>query len=225
MLEEAVLVIASGLHYPDLVRLSRTSKSIRELVFPHGDLKIRKEKLRQATCQGSIPMSTNCWNCNIKICRVRRGGPCSSRKFDFINTFQDCSTSPNTANRLSCPIEYHLRTCNPHCTRCFYKRVGRNVMPNKHKPCPCKKSFHTHGGKSAVCKNCMQFDPNTQYRDNIRTITRTTEIKKQAAEVKYCFGCKTTLRRNRVWWICVHGHCNRECRNEVHMIKSRVEKE
>jgi hypothetical protein len=98
-------------------------------------------------------------------------------------------------------------------------------MPNKHKPCPCKKSFHTHGGKSAVCKNCMQFDPNTQYRDNIRTITRTTEIKKQAAEVKYCFGCKTTLRRNRVWWICVHGHCNRECRNEVHMIKSRVEKE
>jgi hypothetical protein len=69
-LEEALLVIAAELHYPDLILLGRTSKSIRELIFPQGDLRIRKAKLRQVTCQPSLAVFGHCWNCNLRFCEV-----------------------------------------------------------------------------------------------------------------------------------------------------------
>lgn len=65
-LEEVVLVIASQLHYYEIMRLGWTSKHIRELVFPHRDLKMRKAKLRRvAKCEDG---DSRCWNCNIKTC-------------------------------------------------------------------------------------------------------------------------------------------------------------
>lgn len=68
-LEEAVLVIASELHYINLVRLAQTSKKIRELVFPHRDLVMRKAKLRRVTCRNSAALG-RCWSCNITVCDV-----------------------------------------------------------------------------------------------------------------------------------------------------------
>jgi hypothetical protein len=92
-LEEAILVIAAELHYTDLVRLGRTSKSMRELVFPQGDLKMRKAKLRKATCRRELAAPNPCWNCNVKICMVS-GGPL---------VFLECLDPTNAAYRLAPP--------------------------------------------------------------------------------------------------------------------------
>jgi hypothetical protein len=64
-IEHLILPIAASLHYVDLVSIGRTSRSIRESVFPHLDLVYRKRKLTAASCQGR---KTKCWNCSSQVC-------------------------------------------------------------------------------------------------------------------------------------------------------------
>jgi hypothetical protein len=67
-IEHILLPIARELHYTDVVNLSLTSKSVREVVFPTYDKKIRTEKLKQAACNGMFKQ--RCFCCNIMTCMV-----------------------------------------------------------------------------------------------------------------------------------------------------------
>jgi len=67
-IEHILIPIARDLHYSDLVSLSLASKSIREVVFPTYDKKIRTEKLKAASCSGMFKQ--NCFSCNIITCTV-----------------------------------------------------------------------------------------------------------------------------------------------------------
>ena len=68
-IEHVLLPIASGLDYVDLISLSLTSKSIRECVFPAGDLVYRTRKLKEYSCDLETKM--NCLYCNKQVCEVR----------------------------------------------------------------------------------------------------------------------------------------------------------
>ena len=68
-IEHLLLPIASGLDYVDLINLSLTSKSIRECVFPAGDLVYRTQKLKEYSCDLETKM--NCLYCNKQVCEVR----------------------------------------------------------------------------------------------------------------------------------------------------------
>jgi predicted amidophosphoribosyltransferase len=48
-------------------------------------------------------------------------------------------------------------------------------------------------------------------------------IRRRAAEVSECSGCKAAVRRGRPWWIC--KTCGKECRDKIHMAKRQGEKD
>jgi hypothetical protein len=68
-IEHLLLPIAASLHYTDLVSLGRTSRAIREAVFPSQDMVYRKRKLREESCESELN-KTKCWNCMRQICDV-----------------------------------------------------------------------------------------------------------------------------------------------------------
>ena len=66
---DTVLLIASHLHYSDLVSLSLVSRRWYQAIFPDTNLEQRAEALRMKSCQDGS--KTQCWICNVQICEVR----------------------------------------------------------------------------------------------------------------------------------------------------------
>lgn len=72
-IEHLLLPIAENIHYVDLVNLSRTAKSVNELVFPPQDIVFRRAKLQGKSC--SDTSKTTCWNCSRQVCHVCTSNP------------------------------------------------------------------------------------------------------------------------------------------------------
>lgn len=67
---DSLILIASRLHYTDIVNLSLASKRLRLLVFPSPDSATRSEALRIHTCENGS--KSQCWICASQVCNVRR---------------------------------------------------------------------------------------------------------------------------------------------------------
>jgi hypothetical protein len=66
--EHVLKEVVYWLHYEDVINLSMASKSVREAVFPSGDLIFRIPKLRRWTCDPDT--KSVCLYCNKGICMV-----------------------------------------------------------------------------------------------------------------------------------------------------------
>ncbi|KIW09227.1 uncharacterized protein PV09_00154 [Verruconis gallopava] len=199
-LEEALLVIASELHYQDLIRLSWTSKSIRELVFPAGDLKMRKKKLRRVTC---VHNTLTCWNCNIKVC-LGRTDP-------YLNPQQGCAHALPEPSALSgyghlSRLELHETHCQPYCSACYYAKVCRSLFPSRRRPCACFVTLPT----GLICGNCAKLEDPTA----IRLEAKTRAVWQRSLSITECTDCQTELASGSAWWIAA---CGLQCRDNIHM--------
>ena len=70
LLHDSLILIASRLHYTDIVNLSLASKSLRQVIFPSPDLATRSEALRIHACENGS--KSQCWICASQICHVSR---------------------------------------------------------------------------------------------------------------------------------------------------------
>lgn len=65
---DMLMAVTEQLHYSDIITLSRTSKSIRNVVLPQEFFEQRIAVFKRYTCL-SIP-NYGCWMCGKKICEV-----------------------------------------------------------------------------------------------------------------------------------------------------------
>ena len=66
---DSLILIASRLHYTDIVNLSLACKRLRQVIFPRPGLASRSEALRIHTCENGS--KSQCWICASQICHVR----------------------------------------------------------------------------------------------------------------------------------------------------------
>jgi hypothetical protein len=92
-IEHLLLPIAASLHYTDLVNLGRTSRAVKEAVFPCQDMVYRKRKLREASCAFDLS-KTKCWNCMRQICEVCVANDCVCQCADNKTVLQGYKTTP-----------------------------------------------------------------------------------------------------------------------------------
>lgn len=65
---DMLMAVTEQLHYSDIMTLSRTSKSIRNVVLPQEFFEQRTAAFKRYTCLGTP--SYGCWMCEKKICEV-----------------------------------------------------------------------------------------------------------------------------------------------------------
>lgn len=65
---DVLMLIASRLHYADIVSLSLASKALRQVIFPPYIRAAKSEMLRIQCCEDGT--KTECWICRSQICRV-----------------------------------------------------------------------------------------------------------------------------------------------------------
>ena len=212
-IEHILLVIVPGLHYADLVSLSRTSKSIRELVFPHGDLFIRREKFRRKSCHFSS--KTRCWNCNIMICNV-----CTPSKHPInfrtilTNSLKGCKIPQSEV--FICEKIRHIEGCKLCCTKCFYKRICRSFR-SRRKPCKCPKP--TTAPEAKLCRFCAELDDKRAMKEAYVV----AKIKSTSAEQNDCAFCEKKIVLGGIkWWIC--STCRKECLDHLHASRATKSK-
>ena len=68
---DIISLIATRLHYVDLVSLSLVSKGVRKAIFPPSAATHTAEQLRILTCDAGT--KSQCWSCNKQICKVGMG--------------------------------------------------------------------------------------------------------------------------------------------------------
>ena len=215
-LEEAVLVIASQLHYYELVRLGRTSKAIRELIFPHRDLVIRKAKLRRvAQCAKA---ERACWNCNTPVC-IDDGSSIAvatpSKRYRNKPIVRYCGytlgnedASSIYRHREICQYEHHNKNCDPYCSWCYYTKISRNLRAAKRQSCECP----SYPSGDILCPNCILLSEPWKLKDEAMAEV----VRRRTLDVRKCHGCDMALRGNRIWWIC--RVCKKQCTNRVHAV-------
>lgn len=202
-LEEAVLVIASRLHYYEIVRFAQANKRIRELIFPHRDLVIRRAKLQQATCCARANSDRRCWNCNIEVCvgngKQFCGYTLGDGPIDGESIYR---------HRQMCKYEHHAEDCYPYCSWCYYTQISRNLFAAKRMPCKCT----GYATGDLLCPNCIfSLEPGSMRDEAVINIVR-----QKTMDARKCYGCDSKLRRNRIWWIC--WTCKKQCTNPVHAV-------
>jgi hypothetical protein len=65
---DMLMLVTQELHYIDIMRLSRVSRSVREAVLPPQDYNRRLDVFKMYTCPGEEKAC--CWACNSQICTV-----------------------------------------------------------------------------------------------------------------------------------------------------------
>lgn len=190
--------ICLDLCYRDVIRLSRTSRAIHDLVLPPQDLHVRMKKLRTWTCMhngDNSPLNT-CFICNRRTCSA-------------------CQHTPGIdEQQLS-----HLTRCKPACTWCYYKRIIRDRKNVGRRRCAQWHVSPSLNTTMNVCSVCLDdagpswSEDTPSLQDQVKARVRAQAREKaEEQQCKFCgskFGWIT-----RRWWSC--NICGKECRDAMH---------
>ncbi|KAF2806448.1 uncharacterized protein BDZ99DRAFT_573960 [Mytilinidion resinicola] len=207
---DILVLIARDLHYVDLINLSLTSKSMRDVVFPGTDHAARSDHFALYTCEPDS--KTECWNCTMQTCR-------------------GCgfwSHMPQTATL------FHLDGCEPYCSSCYFSNVcARKGKAMDNTKCVCapkpppswwKRIMY---GETAtrvqvaasgtapsrlLCAMCWDMGSLEVAQ---RREERTKAELRDPNRCKTCAKCGLGLGRGVRWW--VHKQCGKECRSRLHL--------
>ena len=183
---DILALLATHVHYTDLINLSLTTRAFRATIFP-ADEPARRERLRVYACAAGA--KAPCWGCGAPTC-----GDCGSAR-----AFPDTRTAA------------HLARCGPRCAGCFFKEVvkGRPLGV----ACPgCRVGGGAGVGKR-VCRDCKGLS-NGELLGRRERRDREEALFLMQMGVS-CGSCGVGLpERGPRWWVC--GTCGRECRDRVH---------
>jgi hypothetical protein len=200
-IEHVLLELVKNLHYEDVINLSKTSKAVREAVYPQHDLPYRIPKLKSMACTPSSKKP--CLYCNKIICF-------------------DCKA---TRFLPGLPGRRHVQVCDPYCRACYFKKFSMKPRGTYKKPCECTKTDRTFEFQQ-MCRTCGCGDEAVlrekrylRYRQEARDIAEGKNLP-PGKKVK-CGGCNLDLKDGTRWWVC--GKCSGECRDAIHppFVKTR----
>ncbi|ORY19569.1 hypothetical protein BCR34DRAFT_134628 [Clohesyomyces aquaticus] len=208
---DVLMLVVEDLHYADIVNLSLASKSVREAVLPAADYDRRIKHFRMYACEPET--KSQCWVCANTICQL-----CLIPR----------SLRPNT-------LTWHLDTCHPYCTSCYWSSVAhtrlnsRTAIPR----CICAPptahpSFlqtlwrsatwyssrqPAYGVMRNICTECDRLsDAEIAGKREKRTKKELRDPQRDGCEV--CWQCKEGLGGGPRWWVC--GSCRKECTKACH---------
>ena len=210
-----LLLIASSLHYTDIVNLSLASKGLRQVIFPSPDLAARSEALRIHSCENGS--KSQCWICSSQICQVRRYALTPRIETnELTHRPQSCSKKRGLRHTEA---SLHLQTCKPSCSNCYRRDVCRPARYRHSKSCKLargsKEKDVCHYGSSTrdICQSCVKLSPRAQ--QTRREARDRTELDRLARLPLACSQCKMPLpNQGPRWWVC--STCFAECQHRVH---------
>jgi hypothetical protein len=231
---DMLIAVVENLHYVDLVNLGRVSRSVREVVLPSDAYAQRMIHFKMYTCHGESKWE--CWSCLNLICQVSR---CPSNVHIANQLWQSCKYSRALKQTTPC---FHLDTCRPYCTNCYFTVVQKHVYMYRHtdqRCCKCapvtptpnifqrcfrSSSYYTLAQVSLpyitrqVCRDCHWLGDG---RLLDKRLNRTkSELKNaqgpgsQRTGMDRCGNCAGGLGNGPQWWVC--KLCKKECRSIMH---------
>ncbi|KAF2440010.1 hypothetical protein P171DRAFT_489786 [Karstenula rhodostoma CBS 690.94] len=224
---DVLVMVATHLHYNDIVNLSLVSRSICQTLLPAPDSAQQPLHLGAYTCD---PVTrAQCWACLNQICKG-----CSFRR--VLKEAQ-----------LFCD---HMLHCLPHCSACYRRTLREPRLEASRqidtRRCGCRhpttsstsrffqRLFHggenrargvsdvasPRGGPLLICRSCNQLSDAELVEDSMRRLecemsqATTVSNVKGIADSICCSNCRKVLGEGRRWWVC--EFCDKECRSGLH---------
>lgn len=228
---DILILVVEELHYVDVLNLSLASKSVREVVLPaaayckllgtNGRVRHllieprnlvahRLNHFRMYTC-GDIGKK-QCWVCTNQICN-------------------DCKHSRALKQTT---LYFHLDTCRPYCSKCFFDHIQNHPQGLRLDPpnCRCAPPTSTPNSIQRYI-NGLEYYTNRQYRHVPRSICRECDVlldsellvrrekrtkwelrDPRRVSMEKCRACSRALDGGPRWWVC--KGCLKECTSFVH---------